>query len=204
MENAFYPLVFRQKYIRRWGLMKNLTTETLSEHSYEVAVTAHALAVIGNTFFGRSYDAGRVVLMALYHDVQEVFTGDLPTPVKYNDPAIRQSYAAIENNATEQFLSKLDRALAGEYEGLLKMDQTQDAELCALVHAADKLCAHIKCIEERKGGNAEFRSAERSTAAALDKYDLPELSWFREHVLPAFECDLDELQSGNQELQPSS
>ena len=175
--------------------MKNLTTETLSEHSYEVAVTAHALAVIGNKLFGRDYDVGRVVLLALYHDVQEVFTGDLPTPVKYNDPAIRKSYAAIENNATEQFLSKLDGALAEEYEDLLRPDENADQELCAIVHAADKLCAHIKCVEERKGGNAEFRSAERSTAAALDKYDLPELDWFRSHVLPAFECDLDELQA---------
>ena len=195
MENAFYPLVFRQKYIRRWGLMRNLTTETLSEHSYEVAVTAHALAVIGNALYGRGYDTGRVVLLALYHDVQEVFTGDLPTPVKYNDPGIRKSYAAIERKATDQFLSKLDGAPVPEYEALLKLDDGNEPELCRLVHAADKLCAYIKCVEERKGGNGEFRSAEKSTAAALDKYGLPELDWFREHVLPAFECDLDELQS---------
>jgi len=196
MENAFFPLVFRQKYIRRWGLMRNLTTETLSEHSYEVAVTAHALAVIGNTYFGRDYDVGRVTLLALFHDVQEVFTGDLPTPVKYHNAEIRDNYAAIERGATDTFLSKLDPAIAAEYGGILRLDETNPPELCALVHAADKLCAYVKCVEERKGGNSEFRSAERSTLKALDKFDLPELAWFREHVLPAFGCDLDELQNG--------
>lgn len=194
MKNAFFPLVFRQKYIRRWGLMRNINTETLSEHSYEVAVTAHALAVIGNTRFGRKYDAGRVVLLALFHDVQEVFTGDMPTPVKYYNTAIRDNYAAIERNATDQFISKLDASLASEYEPLLRLDDANDPDLCALVHAADKLCAYIKCIEEQKGGNTEFRSAEKSILAALDRIELPEVEWFRRNVLPAFECDLDELQ----------
>ena len=194
MENAFYPLVFRQKYIRRWGLMRNVTTETLAEHSYEVAVTAHALASVGNALFGRNYDTGRAVMLALYHDAQEVFTGDMPTPVKYYSPESKKSYGIIEDNATAQFLSKIDPALLPEYGPLLRMDNEADGELLTLVHAADKICAYLKCVEERKSGNGEFRSAERSTLAALDRYDLPELDWFRKHVLPAFECDLDELQ----------
>ena len=193
MDNAFFPLVFRQKYIRRWGLMRNVSPETLSEHSYEVAVTAHALAVIGNALFGRSYDTGRVTLLALFHDVQEVFTGDMPTPVKYHNSEIRANYAAIEKNATDQFLAKLDPALLPEYEPLLRMDSPADADLEPLVHAADKLCAYIKCVEEKKSGNTEFRSAEKSISRALDKIELPELDWFRRNVLPAFERDLDEL-----------
>ena len=193
MENAFFPLVFRQKYIRRWGLMRNVSTETLSEHSYEVAVTAHALAVIGNRYFGRDYDEGKVALLALFHDVQEVFTGDLPTPVKYYTPEMRANYASIEESATRQFLSKLDGGLTDGYEKLLAPTE-EDAGLSAVVHAADKLCAYIKCVEERKSGNGEFRSAEKATKKALAKIDLPELGWFLEHVLPAFECDLDELQ----------
>ncbi len=196
MENAFFPLVFRQKYIRRWGLMRNITTETLAEHSYEVAVTAHALALIGNKLFGRSYNADRTATLALFHDAPEVFTGDLPTPVKYYNKDIRENYAAIERNAVNQLVSKLSGDISDEYSAILGAAEREgDAELHALVHAADKICAYIKCIEEEKGGNSEFRSARASIKASLDKIELPELSWFIEHVLPAFEHDLDELQN---------
>ena len=195
MENAFFPLVFRQKYIRRWGLMRNIITETLAEHSYEVAVTAHALALIGNHLFGRDYDADRTATLALFHDAPEVFTGDLPTPVKYYNSDIRANYAAIEHNAVEQLTSKLSPEIAHEYAAILgAVERQDDGELAPLVHAADKVCAYIKCIEEEKGGNSEFRSARASIKASLDKIDLPELAWFIEHILPAFECDLDELQ----------
>ncbi len=196
MENAFFPLVFRQKYIRRWGLMRNITTETLAEHSYEVAVTAHALALIGNKLFGRSYNADRTATLALFHDAPEVFTGDLPTPVKYYNKDIRENYAAIERNAVNQLVSKLSDEIADEYSAILgTSEREEDAELAVLVHAADKVCAYIKCIEEEKGGNSEFRSARASIRAALDKIELPELTWFIEHVLPSFEHDLDELQN---------
>lgn len=195
MENAFFPLVFRQKYIRRWGLMRNITTETLAEHSYEVAVTAHALALIGNHIFGKSYDADRTATLALFHDAPEVFTGDLPTPVKYYNSEIRANYAAIERNAIDQLTSKLSPEISSEYAAILgSIERKNDRELVPLVHAADKICAYIKCVEEEKGGNSEFRSARASVKASLDKIDLPELSWFCEHILPAFECDLDELQ----------
>ena len=176
MENAFFPLVFRQKYIRRWGLMRNVTTETLAEHSFEVAVTAHALALIGNKLFGRNYDADRTATLALFHDTPEVFTGDLPTPVKYYNKDIRE--------------------IANEYSVILGASvRESDGELLPLVHAADKICAYIKCVEEEKGGNSEFRSAKASTMASIEKIDLPELKWFIEHVLPSFEHDLDELQN---------
>lgn len=196
MENAFFPLVFRQKYIRRWGLMRNITTETLAEHSYEVAVTAHALALIGNRLFGRDYDPDRTATLALFHDAPEVFTGDLPTPVKYYNSEIRASYAAIERNAVDQLTSKLSPELKDDYSSILGASKKEgDEPLLRLVHAADKVCAYIKCIEEEKGGNSEFRSARQSIKTALDRLDMPELAWFREHILPAFEFDLDELQS---------
>ncbi|MBQ4055090.1 MAG: 5'-deoxynucleotidase [Clostridia bacterium] len=196
MENAFFPLVFRQKYIRRWGLMRNLTTETLAEHSFEVAVTAHALALIGNSLFGRSYDADRTATLALFHDAPEVFTGDLPTPIKYYSKDIRENYAAIERNAVDQLTSKITPDIRREYSDILSEgSRPADDELHVLVHAADKLCAYIKCIEEEKGGNSEFRSAKASIRASLDRIDLPELGWFIAHVLPSFECDLDELQN---------
>lgn len=196
MENAFFPLVFRQKYIRRWGLMRNITTETLAEHSYEVAVTAHALALIGNNIFGRKYDADRTATLALFHDAPEVFTGDLPTPVKYYNKDIRENYAAIERNAVNQLTSKISPEIADEYSAILgSFVKEGDELLMPLVHAADKICAYIKCIEEEKGGNTEFRSAKASIKASLERIDLPELSWFAEHVLPSFEFDLDELQN---------
>ena len=196
MENAFFPLVFRQKYIRRWGLMRNVTTETLAEHSFEVAVTAHALALIGNKLFGRNYDADRTATLALFHDTPEVFTGDLPTPVKYYNKDIRENYAAIERNAICQLTSKIADEIANEYSVILGASvRESDGELLTLVHAADKICAYIKCVEEEKGGNSEFRSAKASTMASIEKIDLPELKWFIEHVLPSFEHDLDELQN---------
>ena len=196
MENAFFPLVFRQKYIRRWGLMRNITTETLAEHSFEVAVTAHALALIGNNLFGRNYDADRTATLALFHDAPEVFTGDLPTPVKYYNKDIRENYAVIERNAVAQLTSKIAPEIASEYSAILGSSVREgDRELLPLVHAADKVCAYIKCVEEEKGGNSEFRSAKASTMASIEKIDLPELRWFIEHVLPSFENDLDELQN---------
>lgn len=196
MENAFFPLVFRQKYIRRWGLMRNITTETLAEHSFEVAVTAHALALIGNNLFGRNYDADRTATLALFHDAPEVFTGDLPTPVKYYNKDIRENYAVIERNAVAQLTSKVAPEIASEYSAILGSSVREgDRELLPLVHAADKVCAYIKCVEEEKGGNSEFRSAKASTMASIEKIDLPELRWFIEHVLPSFENDLDELQN---------
>lgn len=191
MKNAFYPMVFRQKYIHRWGLMRNMTEETLSEHSYDVAVLTHALCTIANRIFGKSYDTGKAVCYALFHDVQEVYTGDMPTPAKYYNEEMRKNYAKIEDNATEQLLSKLPEELFDDYNDLL---HPEDSEYHAIVKAADKLSAYIKCIEELKCNNNEFKSAAASTLAALKANPLPELAYFMKHFLPAFEADLDELQ----------
>ncbi len=191
MKNAFYPMVFRQKYIRRWGLMRNMTEETLSEHSYDVAVLTHALCSIGNNIFGKSYDTGRAVCYALFHDVQEVYTGDMPTPAKYYNEEMRQNYAKIEENATKQLLSKLQDELFDDYNDLL---HPENSEYHAIVKAADKLSAYIKCIEELKCNNNEFKSAAETTFNSLKANPLPELQYFIEHFLSAFEADLDELQ----------
>lgn len=191
MENAFYPMVFRQKYIRRWGLMRNMTEETLSEHSYDVAVLTHALCNIGNIVFNKSLDIGRAVCIALFHDVQEVYTGDMPTPAKYYNESMRENYATIEKNATEQLLSKLPAEFRFSYKELLSPENDY---ICVIVKAADKLSAYIKCVEETKCNNREFNSAKETTYKALCKINCEELSYFIEHFLPAFEEDLDTLQ----------
>ena len=190
MNNTFYALLFRQKYITRWGLMRNFSEENLREHSADTAVLAHALAEIGNAHFGKHYDTARVALTALYHDASEVITGDLPTPVKYYNDAIRDNYHAMEDNAVTALLSKLPPSLRHAYMPLLLSD---DPEVCLLVKAADKLSAYIKCIEEEKSGNTEFRQAKLSTAAAMKKLGSPELAWFCKNVLPTFSLTLDEL-----------
>jgi 5'-deoxynucleotidase len=189
-QSNFYALLFRQKYIKRWGLMRNVTEENLAEHSAETAIMTHALASIGNAVFGMHYDIGKAVVLALFHDAPEVVTGDLPTPIKYFNPQIRTSYAEIEENAVGLLLDKLPPELRPEYEPLLS-DGEPDLHL--LVKAADKLCAYIKCVEEEKSGNPEFRQARITVLKALEAIDSRELKWFREHLLPAFELTLDEI-----------
>ena len=191
-KSSFYALVFRQKYIKRWGLMRNSTPENLSEHANEVAVITHALAEIGNRLFDRSYDCGRAVLLALYHDVPEVYTGDLPTPIKYFDSRSKESYSAVEDCAIESLLQKIPAPLRPAYEPLFK--ETSERPERRLVKAADKLCAYIKCLEEEKCGNTEFSSAKKATGEALAAMDLPELAWFIENVLPTFTLTIDEMQ----------
>lgn len=188
---SFYSLVFRQKYIKRWGLMRNTSTETLSEHAMETAVIAHALALIGNRVYGQSYDADRVGMLALFHDVPEVYTGDLPTPVKYFDRGSKESYAQIEQKAIEALLLKLPPELREPYEDVFAEGSAEERRL---IKAADKLCAYIKCVEEEKCGNREFSSAAAATLRTLNAMECPELGWFMEHCLPAFSLTIDEMQ----------
>lgn len=190
--NSFFAVFFRQKYINRWGLMRNVTTENLSTHAAEVSCIAHALAVIGNTYFGKSYNADRVAALALYHDMPEVFTGDLPTPVKYANEALRSCYAELEAKAVEQLTDRLPKELQGEYKGLLEITP-EDRQLKKLVKGADKLCALIKCIEEEKSGNSDFSSARVSIERSLKEISFEELDYFMKNFLPAFEGTLDEL-----------
>lgn len=155
-----------------------------------VAVLAHALAVIGREIYGKDTDPDRCAAAALYHDASEIITGDLPTPIKYHDEAIRKSYKDIEQKASERLLSLLPPELRGAYTPLLL---ETDESIRAYVKAADKLSAYIKCVEERKAGNTEFGSAEKQTLAVLQKSPLPEVDYFLKNCMPAFERTLDEL-----------
>lgn len=192
MNNSFYALIFRQKYIKRWGLMRNLRDESLAEHACDTAILTHALAAIGNRYLDKHYDTERAVTLALFHDTGEVYTGDLPTPIKYYSAEMRDNYKTIEKNAVEALLCHLPEELVPEYRPLLLGDSDP---LYRLVKAADKLSALIKCIEEEKSGNSEFSAAKASTLAAIEALQCEEADYFVKHFLPAFSLTLDEMQS---------
>ena len=191
MNENFFAYISRMRYIGRWSLMRNSLPENIQEHSHMVAVFAHALGVIRRDVFGRPCDPNAAAAVALFHDSSEILTGDLPTPIKYHSAEIREAYKQVEDLACHQLLNTLPPELRPAYEELL-IGQTQ-AELHDLVKAADKLSAYVKCIEERKAGNNEFLSAEKQSRQALEESGLPEVRYFLEHFIPAFEKDLDEL-----------
>ena len=191
MANEFYALLGRMRYITRWGLMRNTFSENIQEHSHQVAVLAHALALIRRDILHlEGPDPDKCAVAALYHDASEILTGDMPTPIKYYNPGIKTAYKEVERVAGEQLLQMLPEALRSSYEHLVLED---DPVVTPIVKAADKLSAHIKCIEEQKGGNAEFDSAAQQTMAALKALAMPELDWFIDHCLPAFSLNLDQL-----------
>lgn len=191
MHNNFFALISRMRYITRWSLMRNSVPENVQEHSHMTAVIAHALGLIRREVFHRDCDANELAAIALYHDASEIFTGDLPTPIKYHGRDIRAAYGEVEDIAVKKLLSTLPAGLQSEYRSLFTAER--DTERYELVKAADKLSAYIKCIEERKAGNLEFLSAEASTREKLLKSPLPEVGYFMEHFIPAFESNLDEL-----------
>ncbi|MBE6939276.1 MAG: 5'-deoxynucleotidase [Ruminococcaceae bacterium] len=187
----FFAYIARMRFISRWALMRNSYTENIQEHSHQVAVLAHGLAVIRNTYFGGKVDPGTVAVAALYHDASEILTGDLPTPIKYYNPQIRDAYKQVEAVACEKLTAMLPEKLQPVYADILRCP---DPEVEELVKAADKLSAHIKCLEELKAGNMEFRAAARQTEKALDEMEVPELKWFRENCLDSFQLTLDEME----------
>lgn len=191
MGYSFFAMLSRMKYIDRWALMRNTESENLDSHSKEVAVIAHALAVIGNVRFNKNYNADRAAVLGLYHDAQEIITGDLPTPVKYHNEKILDAYKEIEASATERLVSMLPDDLKNEFKSALTGDS--DKDLLPLVKAADKLSALIKCIEERKAGNMEFKEAERSTRERIAELNLEEANVFLNEFIGAFELTLDQL-----------
>ena len=186
---GFFAMLSRMKYINRWGLMRCTRTETLSEHTLETAMLTHALIAIGNERFGESLDAGQGALYALYHDAQEIVTGDLPTPVKYHDDTIREAYREIEQQATDRLLSLLPDDLRGEFSPYF----VPDARYEPYVKAADKLSAVIKCVEEEKSGSREF-SVAKETCLAHPSLALPAAQVFLREFLPAYSLTLDELE----------
>ena len=196
MESHFFATLSRMKYIERWALMRSSRPENLSEHSLEVAMIAHALAVIGNVRYGRHLDADKAALIGLYHDASEIITGDMPTPVKYFNADIRSAYKGVEFVANERLLSQLPEDLRPAYEDIFHKSADPDELLLRrMVKAADKLSALIKCIEEERSGNQEFRTAKESTEKALAAMaeELPEVRDFLNDFLPSYGKTLDEL-----------
>ena len=191
MANEFYALMGRMRYITRWGLMRNTFSENIQEHSHQVAVLAHALALIRRDILRLSGpDPDKCAVAALYHDASEILTGDLPTPIKYYNPDIKTAYKQVERIAGERLLDMLPPALRASYEHLVLED---DAEVTPIVKAADKLSAYIKCVEEQKAGNTEFDSAARQSMEAMKAMDMPELQWFIDNCLEPFSWNIDQL-----------
>lgn len=190
MSSSFFAYIFRMRYIARWALMRNTRTENVEEHSYEVAVLAHALAVVGQEIFHKDVNPDRVATAALFHDAPEIITGDLPTPIKYFNPAIKSAYDQVEAVAQDKLLGMLPHELTEAYAPLLRVG---DPKVRCYIKAADKLAAWLKCLEERKAGNREFVQAEEETLHALKDMNMDEVTWFLEHMGEAFGLTLDEL-----------
>lgn len=188
MQSHFYAILSRMKYIKRWGLMRNTREENLSEHSLEVSLIAHALAVISNKRLGGNIDANAVAVSALFHDTSEILTGDLPTPIKYHNPEIKKAYKKIEAIAEEELIGMLPDDMQDVFEDIY----TPDENIKKFIKAADKLSALIKCIDERNMGNKEFKSAEESALKALESMNMPEVEIFMSEFLDSFSMTLDE------------
>ena len=186
----FFALISRMRHIGRWGLMRSSIPENVQEHSHMVAVLAHALGVIKRDVFGGKCDPNFLAAAALYHDSPEILTGDMPTPIKYYNPDIKTAYKEVERIAGNRLLDMLPPELRSSYTHYVLED---DAELEPFVKAADKLSAHIKCLEEQKAGNTEFDSAAQQTLDALKAMNSPELEWFLNNCLQAFTLNLDQL-----------
>ena len=187
----FFAYMARMRFIDRWALMRNSYTENIQEHSHQVAILAHALAVLRNEYFGGQVDAGAVAVAALYHDASEILTGDMPTPIKYYNPEIRDAYRKVEAVASDKLLSMLPDELRADYEPIIKIE---DETTKKLVKAADKLSAYIKCVEELKAGNMEFKKAAEQTRRALNEMHMPELDYFMVNCMESFSMTLDELE----------
>ena len=188
----FFAYISRMKYICRWGLMRNTRNENLSEHSFETAVIAHSLAILRNTRFGGNVNPERAAVLALFHDSSEIFTGDLPTPVKYFNPQIRTAYGKVEKVAKNKLLSFLPDDIKPDYNSVLNAEGESDKELLPLIKAADKLSAIIKCVEEKRAGSSEFSKAEISLRKTLKEMALPEADLFVKEFLPSYSLTLDE------------
>ena len=193
MSNHFFAMMARMKYIERWALMRNSSSENLSEHSLDVAMIAHALAVIGNLRLGKKLDENKAAIVALYHDTTEIITGDLPTPVKYFNADIKSAYKEVEQVAADRLLSLLPEDMQDYYRDFYYKND-EDAYIWKLVKAADKLSAYINCIEEEKAGNTEFTNAKESTMKSLDEMNIEEVNIFKKEFLDSYKLTLDELQ----------
>jgi 5'-deoxynucleotidase len=198
-QHHFFAYLARMKLIDRWSLMRCTQRENVQEHSLQVAIIAHALALINNQHFGGKLSAEKVAVQAIFHDATEVLTGDLPTPVKYFNDEIRSAYVAIEDHAVGQLLGLLPDDLQGEY---AKIFSDEDADIRRTVKSADVLAAYIKCLEEESAGNHEFSRAKKTIETKLKSLcEQPEVRYFVEHFVPSFSLTLDEI---SQPLEPKT
>jgi 5'-deoxynucleotidase len=188
----FFAYLSRMKFIQRWGLMRNTCPENIQEHSLQVALVAHCLALIRNRVMGGQADPQRVMALALFHEVGEVITGDLASPIKYFNPEIKAAYGRIEEVANQRLLGMVPAPLRQEYRALL-FPEAADGESLRLVKAADKLCAYLKCLEELKAGNQEFSQAKAAIEREIARLEVPEVAYFMEKFAPSFSLTLDEL-----------
>ena len=189
--SKFFAYINRMKNIKRWSLMRSIREENIMEHTHQVATIAHALAVIGNKFYGKNYKIEKVVLLAQYHEVGEVITGDLPTPIKYFNPEIKTAYKDLEKNACERIIKMLPDELKGEYSQYILPNT--DSEEYKIVKYADRISAYLKCVEETRAGNSEFKKAKTSIGNELKNSNSSEVEYYLKHFAPAFELTLDEL-----------
>jgi len=188
--SSFFAYLSRMKFIKRWGLMRNTYEENIQEHSMQVAMIAHGLAVIENKFFGGSYDANYIMVLAAYHEVSEIITGDLPTPIKYYNPKIMKEYKKIENMASIKILNMLPVDLQEDYKDIISQPGDENHRI---VKAADKIAAYIKCVEELTAGNHEFTRAEAATKKAIEELDLKSVQYFMDTFMASYSLTLDEL-----------
>lgn len=189
--SKFFAYLDRMKYIERWGLMRSVRAENVAEHSHNVAVIAYALAVIDNEIFSENTNADRTAVLAVFHEAGEVITGDLPTPVKYFNKDINTAYKAIEKVAEDKLISMLPEELEERFRRDIQPDKT--SREYAVVKAADKIAAYVKCVEEERAGNTEFESAKKTLLAEVRATGLKCAEYFMEKFVEAFEMTLDEL-----------
>lgn len=187
-----FAYLARMQFIHRWGLMRNTRTENIQEHSLQVAMVAHALATIDNTHFGGDVDPERTAVLAVFHDAEEVITGDLPTPIKYFNPSVKEAVDGLEEVAKRRLVDMLPESLRPVYEGLF-FERDEDARAWRMVKMADKICAYLKCLEEAKAGNREFARAEETIRDGIEELREPAVDYFMETFVPSFRLTLDEL-----------
>jgi len=192
ISSSFYAYLSRLRWIKRWGLKRNAHEENVMEHSWEVAVIAHTLALIKNRYFDGQLDANAVATAALYHDITEVITGDLPTPIKYHSPAILGAYKQIEQQAETELLNLLPDALQDDFRALIQHDRLPESHQY-LIKAADKISAYLKCQAELKAGNTEFEMAVQQLAKNIDELRQPEVVFFMQVFAPSCGLTLDGL-----------
>lgn len=194
MPYNFYAFMDRMKYIKRWSLMRSVRDENIMEHSQQVAMLAHALAIINNKVYGGSANPEKCVMYAVYHECGEVMTGDLPTPIKYFNNSIHGAYKSLEDKACDKLIQMLPEEMKEDIAVYVKPD-TGSLEY-RLVKAADRLAAYIKCLEEHRCGNTEFEKAKKSIEADLHSRNMPEVEYFFKTFISAFNLTLDELEGG--------